>query len=120
MDERYDLIPSTLRGSSWQVFDAFNLVEAVQILPFCARRCLLPSVEFCSRNLKLEIRLGTTSARPGPFITMRGAASVPIGPSITMRGTARALHYNARRRLGSSGPLLQCAVPTPRLRFTKF
>ena len=43
-------------------------------------------------------------------------------------GTAQALHYNARRRLGTasvplryrSGPLLQCAVPTPRLRFTKF
>ena len=74
-------------------------------------------------------RLGTTSARLGPFITTRGAASVPLyynaryrlgtasvplGPSITMRGAASVpLRYR-------SGPLLQCAVPTPRLRFTKF
>ena len=71
---------------------------------------------------------GTASVPLGPSITMCGAASVPLGPSITMRerrlGTARALHYNARYRLGTawyrSGPLLQCAVPTPRLRFTKF
>ena len=41
-------------------------------------------------------------------------ASVPLGPSITMRGAASVpLRYR-------SGPLLQCAVPTPRLRFTKF
>ena len=43
-------------------------------------------------------RLGTARAL-GPSITMRGTASVP-------------LRYR-------SGPLLQCAVPTPRLRFTK-
>ena len=50
------------------------------------------------------------SARLGPFITMRGAASVPLGPSITMRGTASVpLRYR-------SGPLLQCAAP-PRYRF---
>ena len=53
-------------------------------------------------------RLGT--ARLGPFITMRGAASVPLGPSITMRGTAS---VPPRYR---SGPLLQCAAP-PRFRF---
>ena len=41
-------------------------------------------------------------------------ASVPLGPSITMRGAASVpLRYR-------SGPLLQCAAPTPRLRFTKF
>ena len=59
-------------------------------------------------------RLGTTSARLGPFITMRGAASVPLGLSITTRGTTSVpLRYR-------SGSLLQCAVPTPLLRFTKF
>ena len=43
-----------------------------------------------------------------------GTASVPLGPSITMRGAASVpLRYR-------SGPLLQCAAPTPRLRFTKF
>ena len=43
-----------------------------------------------------------------------GTASVPLRPSITMRGSASVpLRYR-------SGPLLQCAVPTPRLRFTKF
>ena len=57
---------------------------------------------------------GTASVPLGPSITMRGTASVPLGPSITMRGTASVpLRYR-------SGPLLQCAVPTPRLRFTKF
>ena len=57
---------------------------------------------------------GTASVPLGPSITMRGAALVPLGPSITMRGTASVpLRYR-------SGPLLQCAVPTPRLRFTKF
>ena len=72
-------------------------------------------------------RLGTASVPLGPSITMRGTASVaralyynarfasvPLGPSITMRGTTSVpLRYR-------SGPLLQCAVPTPRLRFTKF
>ena len=57
---------------------------------------------------------GTASAPLGPSITMRGTASAPLGPSITMRGTASVpLRY-------CSGPLLQCVVPTPRLRFTKF
>ena len=57
---------------------------------------------------------GTASVPLGPSITMRGTASVPLRPSITMRGTASVpLRYR-------SGPLLQCAVPTPRLGFTKF
>ena len=57
---------------------------------------------------------GTASVPLRPSITTRGTASVPLGPSITMRGTASVpLRYR-------SGPLLQCAVPTPRLRFTKF
>ena len=56
---------------------------------------------------------GAASVPLGPSITTRGAASVPLGPSITMRGTASVpLRYH-------SGPLLQCAVPTPRLGFTK-
>ena len=51
---------------------------------------------------------GTVSVPLGPSVTMRGTASVPLGPSITMRGTASVpLRYR-------SGPLLQCAVPTPR------
>ena len=63
-----------------------------------------PSITMC----------GTASVPLGPSITMCGTASVPLGPSITMRGTASVrLRYR-------SGPLLQCAVPTPRLRFTKF
>ena len=61
----------------------------------------------------LQMR-GTASVPLGPSITMRGTASVPLGPSITMRGTAS---VPLRYRLG---PLLQCAVPTPRLGFTKF
>ena len=58
--------------------------------------------------LQRAVRLGTSSARLGPFVTMRGAASAPLGPSITMRGAASApLRWR-------SGPLLQCA---PRHRF---
>ena len=49
---------------------------------------------------------GTASVPLGPSITMCGAASVPLGPSITTRerrlGAARALHYNARYRLGTA------------------
>ena len=71
---------------------------------------------------------GTASVPLGPFITMCGAASVPLGPSITMRGTASVLLGPSITMRGTasvplryrSGPLLQCAVPTPRLRFTKF
>ena len=56
---------------------------------------------------------GIASVPLGPSITMRGAASVPLRPSITMRGTASVpLRYR-------SGPLLQCAVPTPRFAFYK-
>ena len=50
-------------------------------------------------------RLGTTSVRPRPFITMRGAASVPLGPSITVCGAA-----SVPLQCGS-GPLSQCAAP---------
>ena len=56
-------------------------------------------------------RFGT--ARALCYNTRRrlSTASVPLGPSITMRGAASApLRYR-------SGPLLQCAAPTPRLRF---
>ena len=53
--------------------------------------------------------LGATSLRLGPFITMRGTASVPLGPSVPNAryrlGTARALHYNARYRLGTARAL---------------
>ena len=54
-------------------------------------------------------RLGATSARLGPFVTMRGAASVPVGPPLQCAappryrfGTARALYYNGRCRLGTA------------------
>ena len=71
---------------------------------------------------------GTASVLLGPSITMRGTASVPLGPSITMRGTASVLLGPSITMRGTasvplryrSGPLLQRAVPTPRLRFTKF
>ena len=71
---------------------------------------------------------GTASEPLGPSITMRGTASVPLGPSITMRGTASVPLGPSITTPGTasvplryrSGPLLQCAVPTPRLGFTKF
>ena len=78
----------------------------VQKKHYNARYCL-----GTARALYYNARQGLGTARA---LHYNARTALPLGP----------LHYNARRRLGTAsvplGPFFQCAVPTPRLRFTTF
>ena len=117
----------------------FHLGVNVQIFPCNALyRVFAVTIKKWTVYYSARYHLGATSLRLGPFITIRGTASVPLGPSITMRGKASVplgpsitVRGTASAPLGPSitmrgtasvppryrsGPLSQCAAPTPRLR----